>query len=475
NKLFDGGWIYKDKYKGWYAVRDEAFYTDAELVDGKAPTGAEVVWKENEAYFFKLSAFQDLLMNLYIKNPSLISPVEKGCEVVSFLSGMKYDDAISGKVKEGHLNDLCVSRVGMSWGIPVEQDPSHSIYVWIDALVNYLSALGYPDEGAVKYWNAANKIHVVGKDILRFHAVYWPAMLIAEQLSYDEFSKMQDDDKEGLVDKCKEMIFDTLVVHGWWTNMGEKISKSLGNVIVPKGEMERIKSDFDADDVVASDYFRYLMIRSMQIGKDGDYNLDVGYQTLESELCNNVGNLINRTIAMTKKNFDIVDFFDDDFDESVIDDLDRSILCNAHKDFTSVNISNLFDEFDKIVENNRLMDIIVAAIEIGSRCNSYIEQSKPWKVCKDNKEKGRVVLMSLYFNIVLIMQLLRFVIPSIAERFFDCIGLENSLRNIDVEYDKRTRSNSAADVLVASLKRYKMKGSLDMGILFPKKSRKEGK
>ena len=206
--LQEKGYIYKGNYEGWYSVRDECFYTETELVDGKAPTGADVEWvAKEESYFFQLSAFQDQLLEHYAAHPGFIAPDGRRNEVLSFV--------------RGGLKDLSISRTSFSWGVPVPDDPAHVVYVWIDALTNYLSALGYPDDanGQVAiFWPGA--LHVVGKDILRFHAVYWPAMLMAADLP------------------LPRRIF----AHGWWTKEGQKISKSIGNVIDPLQLVEKVRS-----------------------------------------------------------------------------------------------------------------------------------------------------------------------------------------------------------------------------------------
>ena len=211
--LEKNGWIYKDIYEGWYAVRDEAFYAKDELINGKAPSGAEVAWHKEESYFFKLSAFQEKLLTLYEAAPDFIRPQSRFNEVVSF-------------VKSG-LKDLSISRTSFSWGIPVPETTKHEargtkhvMYVWLDALTNYLSALGFPDEKNQLYQNfwvnaADSPIHMVGKDIVRFHAVYWPAFLMAANLN----------------------IPHSIYAHGWWTNEGQKISKSVGNVIYPHKQL----------------------------------------------------------------------------------------------------------------------------------------------------------------------------------------------------------------------------------------------
>jgi methionyl-tRNA synthetase len=216
--MVEKGYIYKGNYEGWYAVRDECFYTASELVDGKAPTGADVEWvAKEESYFFRLSTFEERLLHLYEQeNPDFIAPDGRRNEVLSF-------------VRSG-LRDLSISRTSFSWGVAVPDDKDHVVYVWIDALTNYLSALGYPDEGCddankgassnvTKFWPCA--LHVVGKDILRFHAVYWPAMLMAAELPLPK----------------------RLFAHGWWTKDGQKISKSIGNVIDPIDLVEKVRTN----------------------------------------------------------------------------------------------------------------------------------------------------------------------------------------------------------------------------------------
>lgn len=204
NTLIEKNYIYLGTYEGWYSVRDECFYNESELVDGKAPTGAEVEWvAKEESYFFKLSDFEDKLLRFYEENPDFIAPAGRRNEVISFV--------------KGGLRDLSVSRTSFKWGVQVPGSDGHIMYVWIDALANYISALGYPEsKNFSKFWPAS--LHVVGKDILRFHAVYWPAMLMAADMPLPK----------------------RLFAHGWWTKDGEKISKSLGNVIDPVELVEQV-------------------------------------------------------------------------------------------------------------------------------------------------------------------------------------------------------------------------------------------
>ena len=256
-KLMDNGHIYLDKYSGWYSLRDEAYFTENELIDGKAPTGATVEWVEEESYFFDLSAWQEPLLEFYEKNPKFIAPRSRRNEVISF-------------VKSG-LRDLSISRTSFNWGISVPNDPKHIMYVWLDALTNYITAAGFPEENIPKYnqfWPA--DLHMVGKDILRFHAVYWPAFLMAAEL------------------ELPKRVF----AHGWWTNEGEKISKSIGNVIDP---IELIQT-FGLDQV------RYFLLREVPFGNDGDFSQQSMIARINSDLSNDLGNLCQRVLSFVYKN-----------------------------------------------------------------------------------------------------------------------------------------------------------------------------
>ncbi|MDX1737930.1 MAG: methionine--tRNA ligase, partial [Alphaproteobacteria bacterium] len=264
NKLLETGDIYLGAYAGWYAVRDEAFYTETELVDGPdgkkiAPTGAEVEWVEEPSYFFKLSAWEDRLLDFYEQNPDFILPQSRRNEVLSFV--------------KGGLKDLSVSRTTFKWGVPVPGDDDHIMYVWLDALTNYLTAVGYPDQDSESFkafWPA--DIHMVGKDILRFHAVYWPAFLMAAELP------------------LPKRVF----AHGWWTNEGQKISKSVGNVIDPIDLIERY----------GLDQTRYFLMREVPFGNDGDFAHEAMVGRMNTDLANDIGNLCQRVMSMIFKNCD---------------------------------------------------------------------------------------------------------------------------------------------------------------------------
>ena len=257
DKLYERGQIYIGAYEGWYAIRDECFYTEDELVNGKAPTGAEVEWVKEESYFFRLSDFTHKLLDFYDKNPDFIGPKGRRNEVISFVS------------QEGGLKDLSISRTTFSWGIPVPNDPKHVMYVWLDALTNYLTAIGYVSENESfnKFWPAS--LHVVGKDILRFHAIFWPAFLMAAGL------------------ETPKRVF----AHGWWTKDGEKMSKSIGNVLDPLELLEKY----------GQDYLRYFLVSEIHFGNDGDFSDTSFTARINSDLANDIGNLAQRCLTMINK------------------------------------------------------------------------------------------------------------------------------------------------------------------------------
>jgi methionyl-tRNA synthetase len=233
--------IYLGRYAGWYSVRDETYYAESELIDGAAPTGAPVEWVEEPSNFFRHSGWQERLLRLYVERPDFVLPAARRNEVISFV--------------KGGLQDLSVSRTSFSWGIPVPDDPDHVVYVWLDALTNYMTALGYPDTEALAYrtfWPA--DVHVVGKDILRFHAVFWPAFLLAAGL------------------EPPKRVF----AHGWWTIEGQKMSKSLGNAI----DTAQLIETYGLDQI------RYFLLREVPFGNDGDFSRDAIITRMNRDLAN---------------------------------------------------------------------------------------------------------------------------------------------------------------------------------------------
>ncbi len=379
------GAIYKGTYEGWYAVRDEAFYAEDELINGKAPTGAEVTWHKEESYFFKLSAFQDKLLMLYEAAPDFIRPQSRFNEVVSFV--------------KGGLKDLSISRTSFSWGVKVPGAEKHVMYVWLDALANYISALGFPDENNElfqKFWHNTSEspLHIVGKDIVRFHAVYWPAFLMAANLN----------------------IPHSIYAHGWWTNSGQKISKSVGNVIDPLKELEWLES-FGCNRETAIDYFRYFLLREVPFGNDGDYSRVSFLTRINAELANNIGNLAQRSLSMIFKNNEaqIVDF------SRYLDATD--LLKNAYelKEKISQKMTNL--AFDQAIG-----EILAHA----SKCNEFFNIKAPWNLKKENKlEEMNLILSVIAENLRVIALALQPFCISLAGKILDILQTDANERSLD--------------------------------------------
>jgi methionyl-tRNA synthetase len=372
------GFIYKDVYEGWYALRDEAFYSEDELVDGKAPTGAEVAWHKEESYFFKLSAFQEKLLMLYEAAPDFIRPQSRYNEVVSFV--------------KGGLKDLSISRTSFSWGVAVPGEEKHVMYVWLDALTNYLSALGFPDENAAlyqKFWcdGFESPMHMVGKDIVRFHAVYWPAFLMAAQIH----------------------VPYEIYAHGWWTNEGQKISKSLGNVIDPHKELEWLES-MGCSRETAVDYFRYFLLREVPFGNDGDYSRTSFLNRINSELANNIGNLAQRSLSMVWKNC-----------EGKIPENK-----NSSEVFKNAN----FEEFLELMKSCAFDKAIGLAIEFASLANKKFNDAAPWNLKKENKisEMNEALAQALESVRIIALMLCAFM-PQSSAKFFDLLAVEEKDRN----------------------------------------------
>ena len=357
NKMIDKGFIYLGSYSGWYAIRDEAFYSEADLIDGKAPTGADVEWVEEPSYFFKLSSFQDNLMNFYQDNPDFVVPNYRFNEVKSFVS--------SG------LRDLSISRIGVKWGIKVPNNEEHVIYVWLDALFNYLSALHINDKK--DFWPC--NLHIVGKDILQFHAVYWPAFLMALDIKPPK----------------------QILAHGWWKNNGEKMSKSLGNVLDPLMLLEQ----FDRD------YIRYFLLREMPIGQDGNFSSDSLMQKINGELINNLGNLVQRVTSFAYKNIgEIVEIAND------LTDNDNELLDKA---YSSINIIR------DLINKCKLHEAISVILDLGHKGNEYIEKNTPWKLKNSDITRMKVVIYVLLEVIKVIAILLQPFVPDSAKKILSII------------------------------------------------------
>ena len=386
-KIFDNNWIYKGKYEGWYAIRDEAFYDEKELINGKAPSGADVEWKSEECYFFKLSKFQNILELIYKNKQNFIMPQTRLNEIASF-------------VKSG-LNDLCVSRSNFEWGVKVPNNTNHVIYVWLDALTNYISILDYNSDSSLsganykKYWENANKkIHFVGKDILRFHAVYWPAFLLASIYNEESLQNLTIKDIEG-------EIPDTIFAHGWWTKDGEKMSKSLGNVVDP---FETVKN-------YGCDKFRYFLFASNTFGNDGNFSENDFIAKTNSDLVNNFGNLVQRTLTIITKNFD-----------GFIPQLSENSDFIKH----SLLTTNLIDLINNDMNSFSFEKALQEIIKYSSLANEFIDKSAPWKLVKEGEngiKKAQDVMFILVFAILQIAQAFQSFIPSTSKKVFDFFNI----------------------------------------------------
>jgi len=381
-------WIYEGTYEGWYCVSDEAYYDENELIKGadgvlRTDLGKEAEWKKEKTYFFRLSEFQDLLLKIYKKYPDLVRPYGKKTEVLSFVSGLSMKEYDEGKpAKKDYLKDLSISRNGFEWGIKipcdlegnelldekgewksnVQQNERHVIYVWFDALFNYLTALGCKNNhnDYKTFWlDNPDKYHLIGKEILRPHAVYWPAFLIAFNYTREQVKNMREVDEN-----VKNILPTAIYAHGWLTNEGQKISKSLGNVVVPKFEIEWLVNEYGLNEDTARDYFKYYLLTLTTFGNDGDYSRAKLIEKVNGELANKIGNLAKRTFDMIYKNCnakipEVKEF-------NVINSVDISIFENYIKDF----------DFTSYVES---------LLKIADETNKYMDEKAPWKLKKDNK------------------------------------------------------------------------------------------
>jgi methionyl-tRNA synthetase len=375
-ELADRGEIYLGKYAGWYSVRDEAFFAEKELVrspDGKllAPTGtgAEVEWVEEPSYFFRLSAWGNRLLTFYEANPDFIAPESRRNEVISFV--------------KGGLQDLSISRTTFTWGIPVPDDSAHVMYVWIDALTNYLTAVGYPDKESFtfsKYWPA--NLHLVGKDILRFHAVYWPAFLMAAGLA------------------PPKRIF----AHGWWTIEGRKISKSLGNAIDP----------YELVAKYGRDQMRYFLLREVPFGNDGDFSRAAMVQRVNGDLANGIGNLAQRTLTLIQKNCGAAVP-----DPAAMNDDDRALIDGAAGLLPGLRNHMSRQEFHKALQ---------AILAVVGEADSYIDANAPWALGKTDPARMATVLYVLAETIRNVAIVLQPFTPDAAANILDQLAVAANAR-----------------------------------------------
>ena len=371
-KLYDQGDIYKGYYEGLYCTPCESFFTETQLVDGKCPDcGREVVKTREEAYFFKMSKYADRLMDYIESHPEFIQPESRRKEM------------INNFLKPG-LQDLCVSRTSFNWGVPVSFDPKHVTYVWIDALSNYITGLGYDPDNEVqpelfqKYWPC--DVHIIGKDIVRFHTIYWPIMLMA------------------LGVELPKKVFG----HPWFNFGMDKMSKSKGNVVYA----DELSEYFGVDGV------RYYALSEMPYANDGSITFESVIHRFNTDLANNLGNLVSRTIAMTKKYFDGV--IPSPTEET---ELDRDLKSSCEK---------AIECFMENMDGYRISDACECVFEMLSRANKYIDETTPWVLAKDEENKGRLgtVLYNLLESIRIASILLTPVIPATCEEIFSQINTE---------------------------------------------------
>ena len=370
-KLYDQGDIYKGEYKGLYCTPCESFWTETQLVEGKCPDcGREVQLVKEEAYFLKLSNYQDRLEKYIEEHPDFIQPESRKNEM------------INNFIKPG-LEDLCVSRTSFKWGIPVTFDTNHVVYVWIDALSNYLTALGYlsDDETLMKkYWPA--DVHIVGKEIVRFHTIIWPIMLMALDLP------------------LPKKVFG----HGWLIIDGGKISKSLGNYRDPREYIEKY----------GKDAVRYYVLREIPFGSDGNFSEEALIGRINSDLANVWGNLVNRTVGMANK------YFDGTISNSnVNEDIDKPLVDD---------ISSLKSRTDKLLDELQISKILENIFDLLRACNKYIDDTTPWVLAKDETKKGRLetVLYNLLEAIRVSNILLMPFMPTSTKKVIETINSENN-------------------------------------------------
>ncbi len=365
--------LYLDRYEGWYSVRDEAYYDESELVEGEggaklSPQGTPVEWTVEESWFFRLSKYQDQLVEL-LKTPGFLEPASRRNEMIAF-------------VEQG-LRDLSVSRTSFDWGVKVPGSDGHVMYVWVDALTNYLTGLGYPDDMG-DFWPAS--LHLIGKDIVRFHTIYWPAFLLSANLP------------------LPKKVFG----HGFLLNRGQKESKSLGNVTDPVELAERF----------GVDALRYFLMREVAFGQDGSYSPEAIVQRANGELGNAFGNLAQRTLGFIAKNLEgylPAIKGHTEADTALFDAVDRAITAEIPQAFESL----------------ALQQAVEAWLQAVFACNAYIDAQAPWTLRKTDPERMETVLATLYICIAQLAVAISPVIPASSAKLLDMLGIPNDLRNLE--------------------------------------------
>jgi methionyl-tRNA synthetase len=371
------GDLYLDRYEGWYSVRDEAYYEEEELSAGDdgsklSPHGTPVEWTVEESWFFRLSNYQQPLLELYAANPEFIRPESRRNEVVRFV--------------EGGLKDLSISRTSFDWGVPVPGSDGHVMYVWLDALTNYITGLGYPDDTELwrRYWPA--DVHLIGKDVVRFHAVYWPAFLMSAGIA------------------LPKQVYG----HGFLLSRGEKMSKSVGNVVDPMALAERF----------GVDALRYFLLREVTFGQDGSYSAEAIVNRANAELANSFGNLAQRVLTQIVRNCgggppEI-------HGHSEADNALFELVCKAVGETMPRDYAEF--AFSKATES---------WIQAVFACNAYIDEQAPWALRKTDPKRMETVLATLYIAIAVLAVGIRPIIPASADRLLDSLGVAPELRTFD--------------------------------------------
>ena len=374
-KLYDSGDIYKGEYKGLYCIPDETFWTESQLRDGKCPDcGREVVEASEEAYFFRLSDYADRLLKHYEDNPTFLQPESRLNEMKSFIN-------------QG-LEDLCVSRTSFSWGVPVDFDPGHIVYVWVDALSNYITALGYENDrydDFDRYWPA--DIHLMAKEIIRFHSVIWPALLMAQGI------------------ELPKQVFG----HGWLLMDGGKMGKSTGNVVDPVVLCERY----------GVDAVRYYLMREIQFGHDGNFTNESLIGRINSDLANDLGNLVSRTLSMISRYFD-----------GVLSG--NQMLTEADQDIRQL-AEQLPETVVECIDSMHLPQALMEIFKLIARANKYIDETLPWKLAGDktNYDRLSAVLYNLCEAIRFTAVLLEPFMPTTSPKILDALNTPNELRSLE--------------------------------------------
>jgi methionyl-tRNA synthetase len=373
NRMQQNGDIYIDTYAGWYSVRDEAYYAEEETVLGedqvrRGPQGSPVEWVEEKSYFFKLSAYQDRLLALYENQPDFIGPDSRRNEVISFV--------------KGGLKDLSISRTTFDWGVKVPNDPEHVMYVWVDALTNYITGVGFPDESTAnwRYWPA--DVHIIGKDIIRFHAVYWPAFLMSAGIPVQK----------------------RVYAHGFLFSRGEKMSKSVGNVVDP----------FNLADQYGVDQMRYFFLREVPFGQDGNYNHEAIVARINADLANDLGNLAQRSLSMIAKQLDGVLPEPGEFTDN-----DKAMLAQA---------DGMIAPSRTAVATQQIHQWLNAVWAVVADANRYFAGEAPWALAKTDPARQKTVLYVTAEVVRQIAILAQPVMPESAAKLLDSLGIPEGER-----------------------------------------------